>query len=146
MLLNLLHFVWRAFPMFPGLIDYSGREQLRRIEFAHRKAVEPCLLAARQAMKLRPPDIPQLNVHAVRTALAEENDGQTGQCSLEANKKQKSRLRGAYAESRLRGRPPLAPLAFAAAAFAFDRLRPPRRPVAAANRRVPNARSTNPGT
>jgi hypothetical protein len=39
MLLNFLHFVWRAFPMFPGLIDYSGREQLRGIEFAHRKAV-----------------------------------------------------------------------------------------------------------
>jgi hypothetical protein len=78
MLLNLLHFVWRAFPMFPGLIDHSGREQLRGIEFAHRKAVEPCLLAARQAMKLRPPDIPQLNIHAVRTALAEENDGHIG--------------------------------------------------------------------
>src|SRR5438552_1735748 len=51
-----------------------------------------------------------------------------------------------YADRRLRGRPPLAPLAFEAAAFAFDRLRPPRRPVAAANRRLPNARSTRPGT
>src|SRR6266567_2810419 len=47
---------------------------------------------------------------------------------------------------RFRGRPPLAPLAFDAAALAFDRRRPPRRPVAAANRRLPNARSTRPGT
>jgi hypothetical protein len=39
--------------------------------------------------------------------------------------------------NRLRGRPPLAPLAFAAIAFAFERLRPPRRPVDAANKRVP---------
>ncbi len=53
---------------------------------------------------------------------------------------------GGYADRRLRGRPPLTPLAFAAAAFAFDRLCPPRRPVAAANRRLPNARSTRPGT
>ena len=51
-----------------------------------------------------------------------------------------------YAGSRLRGRPPFAPLALAAAAFAFDRRRPPRCPVARANKRVPNARSTSPGT
>lgn len=51
-----------------------------------------------------------------------------------------------HAVNRLGGRPPFAPLAFAAAAFAFERLRPPRRPVEAANRRVPNARSTSPGT
>lgn len=51
-----------------------------------------------------------------------------------------------YADSRLRGRPPLAPLALAAAVFAFDRRRPPRCPVARANKRVPNARSTSPGT
>src|SRR5690349_17250432 len=54
--------------------------------------------------------------------------------------------RPGYADCRLRGRPPLAPLAFAATAFAFDFLRPPRRPVAAANRRMPNARSTRAGT
>jgi len=52
----------------------------------------------------------------------------------------------AYADARLRGRPPLAPFALAAAALAFDLRRPPRRPVALANRRAPNARSTNPGT
>jgi hypothetical protein len=51
-----------------------------------------------------------------------------------------------YADTRLRGRPPFAPLALEAAAFAFDRRRPPRRPVAAANKRVPNTRSTRPGT
>ena len=51
-----------------------------------------------------------------------------------------------YAVNRLRGRPPLAPLAFAAVAFAFDRRRPPWRPVDAARRRLPNARSTSPGT
>jgi TetR/AcrR family transcriptional repressor of nem operon len=51
-----------------------------------------------------------------------------------------------HAVNRLRGRPPFAPLAFAAAAFAFERLRPPRRPVEAANNRVPNVCSTSPGT
>jgi hypothetical protein len=51
-----------------------------------------------------------------------------------------------YADTRLRGRPPLAPLVLEAAAFAFDRRRPPRRPVAAANKRVPNTRSTRPET
>lgn len=51
-----------------------------------------------------------------------------------------------YADSRLRGRPPFAPLARAAAAFAFVRRRPPRCPVARANNRAPNARSTSPGT
>ena len=51
-----------------------------------------------------------------------------------------------YTDSRLRGRPPLEPLALAAAAFAFERRRPPRCPVARANKRVPNARSTSPGT
>ena len=53
---------------------------------------------------------------------------------------------GCYADRLLRGRPPLAPLTFTAADLAFDRVRPPRRPVAAANRRLPNARSTRPGT
>lgn len=51
-----------------------------------------------------------------------------------------------HADSCLRGRPPLAPLALAAVAFAFERLRPPRCPVDRANRRVPKARSTSPGT
>jgi hypothetical protein len=41
-----------------------------------------------------------------------------------------------------RGRIPRRMHAFAATACVFDFLRPPRRPVAAANRRVPNARST----
>ena len=44
------------------------------------------------------------------------------------------------------GRPPFAPFAFAAAALALVFRCPPRRPVAAANRRVPKARSTKPGT
>lgn len=51
-----------------------------------------------------------------------------------------------YTDSRLRGRPPFAPFSFAAAVLAFDLRRPPRCPVAAANRLVPNARSTSPGT
>jgi hypothetical protein len=51
-----------------------------------------------------------------------------------------------HADSRFRGRPSFAPLALAAAAFALDRRRPPLLPVDAANKRVPNARSTSPGT
>jgi hypothetical protein len=47
---------------------------------------------------------------------------------------------------RLRGRPPFAPFTRAAAAFALDFRRPPRRPEAAANSRLPNVRSIRPGT
>jgi hypothetical protein len=85
-------------------------------------------VGVREAM--RPPRRLTESPHMASSTLGRVKRGRTG-C--------------AYVESRLRGRPPLAPLAFAAAAFALDLLRPPRRPVAAANRRVPKARSTSPG-
>src|SRR5947209_19075599 len=50
-----------------------------------------------------------------------------------------------YADRGWRGRPRSAPLALAAAAFAFDRVRPPRRRVAAPNKRLPNASSDHLG-
>jgi hypothetical protein len=51
-----------------------------------------------------------------------------------------------YADSLLRGRPPFAPFSFAATVFALVRRRPPCRPVGAANKWVPKARATRPGT
>jgi hypothetical protein len=70
MILDSADFVWRAFVMFARLIDHRCGQQLRRIEFADRETFEPCLLTAREALKLRPPDVPQLDVGAVRAALA----------------------------------------------------------------------------
>jgi hypothetical protein len=60
--------------MFARLIDHRCGQQLRRIEFADRETFQPCLLTARKALELRPPNIPQLDVNAVRAALAEEDD------------------------------------------------------------------------
>ena len=60
--------------MFPSLIDNCGSEQLRRVEIAHRESVEPGLLPARQAMQLCAANVPQLDVHTVGAALAEEEN------------------------------------------------------------------------
>jgi hypothetical protein len=72
--LNAAGFVWWAFAMFSRLIDDRSRQQFRRLEFADREALKPGLLAARETLKLRTPDIPQFDVDAIRTALAEEED------------------------------------------------------------------------
>jgi hypothetical protein len=45
----------------------------------------------------------------------------------------------------LRGRPPFAPFARAAAAFTFVRRLPPRRPISAIHRRVPKIPAAKPG-
>jgi hypothetical protein len=73
-LLDPLGLVWRALAMLPSLIDDRRRQQFRRLEFADREALKPGLLAARETLKLRTPDIPQFDVDAIRTALAEEED------------------------------------------------------------------------
>lgn len=73
-LLNTLHFLVRAFPMLPGLIDHRRRKQLGRIELADCETIEPRLVAAGQAVNLRALHVPKLDIHTVRAALAEEQD------------------------------------------------------------------------
>jgi hypothetical protein len=60
--------------MFPRLIDYRSRQQLRRIELANREAFEPRFMTARQTVELRTADVPKLDVNAVRAALSEQQD------------------------------------------------------------------------
>ena len=76
--------------MFPSLIDNCGSEQLRRVEIAHRESVEPGLLPARQAMQLCAANVPQLDVHTVGAALAEEENWHWAKSSGRENKRQKS--------------------------------------------------------
>jgi hypothetical protein len=68
-------FIRRALSMLARLIDHGSRQELRRIEVADRESLEPCLVPTRQAVKLRSPDVPQLDVHAIGAALAEQEDG-----------------------------------------------------------------------
>jgi hypothetical protein len=70
MVLNAPGLVRRPLPVLARLIDDGCGEQLGRIEIANSESFEPCLLSAREAMKLCAPDIPQLDVHAIGTALA----------------------------------------------------------------------------
>lgn len=74
LLLNTLYFLGWALPMLPRLIDNGRSKQLGRIELADRETVEPRLVAAGQAVNLRAPDVPKLDIHAVRAALAEEQN------------------------------------------------------------------------
>ena len=53
----------------------STKSQFSWVELADREAIEPRLLAAGQAVNLGSPDVPQLDIHAVRAALAEEQNG-----------------------------------------------------------------------
>src|ERR671919_174650 len=75
MVLNAPGFVRRPLPVLARLIDDGSGEQLGRIELADSESFEPCLLSARQAMKLCAPDVPQLDVHAIGAALAEQENG-----------------------------------------------------------------------
>jgi hypothetical protein len=68
-------FFGRALTMLPGLVNHRRSQQLRCIEVAKREPLEPCLLPTRQALELRPPNIPQLDVHTIGTALAEQEYG-----------------------------------------------------------------------
>jgi hypothetical protein len=64
--------------MLPSLIDDGGGQQLRRVELADGKSVEPRLLPAGVALDLRPIGIPQFDVHAVGAALAEQDGHEEG--------------------------------------------------------------------
>ena len=75
MVLDAFGFVRWPLPVLARLVDDGCGEQLGRIELADGESFEPCLLSAREALKLCAPDVPQLDVHTIRTALAEEDDG-----------------------------------------------------------------------
>jgi hypothetical protein len=60
--------------MLPRLVNDCRRQQFCGIEFADREALQPCLLTACKALKLCPPHVPQLDVDALRTTLAEEEN------------------------------------------------------------------------
>jgi len=70
--LNAADFIGRASAVPSGLIHDSGKQQLRRVEFANREALEPRLLTTCQAAKLRAADVPQTDIDTIRAALAEE--------------------------------------------------------------------------
>lgn len=74
MLLDPFEFVWRALSVLASLIDHRGGQQLRGVEVAHGEALEPSLLPTREALKLRSPHVPDLDVDPVRATLAEEDD------------------------------------------------------------------------
>src|SRR5206468_750696 len=69
-----LDIVRRPLAMLARLVDERGRDQLDGLELAHRESIEPRFLAARQAVNLRAPHVPQLDIHAVRAALTEEEN------------------------------------------------------------------------
>ena len=75
MLFNASHLIWRALTVLPCLIDDGSRQQLRWIEVADSKPFEPRFLPTRQAVQLRPTNIPQLDIDSVGAALAEEEHG-----------------------------------------------------------------------
>jgi hypothetical protein len=67
-------FVWRTLAMLSRLVNDGRGEQLRRIELTDRESLEPSLLSAREALKLCPPVVPQLDVNVVGAALAKQKD------------------------------------------------------------------------
>ena len=71
-ILSPLHFIRRSFAVLSRLVDYRGREQSDRIKIADSETVQPRLVPAGHAVKLGPPYVPQLDVDAIRTALAED--------------------------------------------------------------------------
>ena len=58
--------------MLSRLVYQCSSQQLRGIEFADRKAVEPALALAGQALDSGAAAVPSLDVDSIRTALAEE--------------------------------------------------------------------------
>ena len=67
--LNLLR---RTFAVLPSLVDQCGGHQLRDIKLADGESFEPSFLPACEALELRPSHVPELDVHAIGSTLAEE--------------------------------------------------------------------------
>jgi hypothetical protein len=70
-----IHLLRAAFPVLPSLIDERPSNELNRVEFADREAVEPCLAFAAETPEPSAASVPLCDVDAVRAALAEEDDG-----------------------------------------------------------------------
>jgi hypothetical protein len=70
-----IHLLRTAFPVLPSLIDERPSNELNRVEFADREAVEPCLAFAAETPEPSAASVPLCDVDAVRAALAEEDDG-----------------------------------------------------------------------
>jgi hypothetical protein len=75
LILNPLHFVWWPLSMLACLVNHGGGQEFAWVELANREAVEPRLAAADEAPGLRASDVPLGDIGAVRSALAEEDDG-----------------------------------------------------------------------
>jgi hypothetical protein len=71
-------FVWRTLAMFSRLVNDGRGEELHRIELTYRESLEPGLLSAREAVKLCPPVVPQLDVDPVGAAVAKQKDRHRG--------------------------------------------------------------------
>lgn len=74
LVLHALHVVGRAPTVLACLVNDGRRKQFRRIELADRETIEPCLVAASEALKLRAPHVPQFDIDAVRAALTEQQN------------------------------------------------------------------------
>jgi hypothetical protein len=74
--------------VLPRLIDERPRNELNRVDFADRKAVEPCLAFAVETPESGAASVPLCDVDAVRAALAEEDDGHGELVYMRANKTQ----------------------------------------------------------
>jgi hypothetical protein len=57
------------------LIDERSSNELDRVDFADREAVEPCLAFAAETSESGAASVPLCDVDAVRAALAEEDEG-----------------------------------------------------------------------
>src|SRR5213083_2947567 len=75
LLFDLLHFVRRALPVLPRLINERGGEELRRIELADRKPVEPAFPATCAAPNPKPARVPLPGFDPVTPAGAEQENG-----------------------------------------------------------------------
>jgi hypothetical protein len=74
--------------MLARLVYDRRNEELCRVQFTYREPVEPRFVAAGEAVQLRPPNVPEFDVHAVRPALAEQQDAHPESLCDKAKKKQ----------------------------------------------------------
>jgi hypothetical protein len=71
-LFDALDFVRWPTAVLARLVNDCRRQQLRGIELTNGESLKPCLLSACQTVHLRATDVPELDVNAVRTTLAEQ--------------------------------------------------------------------------